>query len=143
MFDWIRRLFGRKPAKQPPALGRPRSKGDTYREIEWKGMIFRSHTEVRIAKTLDHMGIFFIPPTRVRLSASKGERLSRELDFVICHQGKWGVLEVDGPFHSARADAERDKLLRAHGIRNIERFDAGRCYAEPRAVVEEFLRNLR
>jgi very-short-patch-repair endonuclease len=102
-------------------------------------MIFRSQTELRIAKTLDHRGIFFIPPTRVRLSASKDDRQSRELDFVICHEGKWGVLEVDGPFHDAKLDAERDKLLRAHGIRSIQRFPAGRCYQTPHAVIDQFL----
>ena len=116
-----------------------RSEPDTYRSIEWKGMIFRSQTEVRIAKTLDHRGIFFIPPTRVRLSAGKGDRQSRELDFVICHEGKWGVLEVDGPFHDAKLDAERDKLLRAHGIRSIQRFSADRCYQTPHAVIDQFL----
>lgn len=124
-------------AASPP--GKHRKLPENYREIEWKGMIFRSHTEVRIAKTLDHRGIFFIPPTRVRLSSGKNDRQSRELDFVICHEGKWGVLEVDGPFHNAKLDAERDGWLRNHGIRSIQRFDASRCYEKPHAVIDEFL----
>lgn len=122
----------------PPPVTR-RKQPESYREIEWKGMVFRSNTEVRIAKTLDHRGIFFIPPTRVRLSSSKSERQSRELDFVICHEGKWGVLEVDGPFHDAKLDAQRDGWLRNHGIYSIQRFDATRCYEKPHAVVDEFL----
>lgn len=116
-----------------------RDEPDTYRSIEWKNMIFRSQTEVRIAKTLDHRGIFFIPPTRVRMSAGKDGRQSRELDFVICHEGKWGVLEVDGPFHDAKLDAERDQLLKTHGIRSIQRFSADQCYNAPHAVIDQFL----
>jgi hypothetical protein len=111
-----------------------------YRSLEWKGMIFRSKSEVRIAKTLDHRRIFFIPPTRVRVG--KTERQNRELDFVICHKGKWGVLEVDGPYHDAKFDAQRDQVLRAHGIVNIQRFPSERCYQEPHTVIDEFLRKL-
>jgi len=122
---------------------RRRDEPDTYRSIEWKGLIFRSNSEIKIAKTLDHRGIFFIPPTRVRMSAGKDERQSRELDFVICYNGKWGVLEVDGPFHDRKLDAERDKLLRSHGIKNIQRFPSERCYQTPHEVIDEFIRDLR
>ncbi|MEP7292673.1 MAG: DUF559 domain-containing protein, partial [Chloroflexota bacterium] len=69
----------------------------------------------------------------------KAGRTSRELDFVICHEGKWGVLEVDGPFHDRKLDAERDGWLRGHGIRSIQRFPADKCYQTPQAVVDEFL----
>lgn len=131
----------REESTLPPVWRR--DEPDTYRAIEWKGMIFRSQSEIKIAKTLDHRGIFFIPPTRVRLSADKDSRQSRELDFVICHEGKWGVLEVDGPFHVRELDAERDRLLRAHGISNIQRFPAERCYREPQTVIDEFLQRLR
>ena len=106
-------------------------------------MIFRSESEIRIAKTLDHRRIFFIPPTHVRMNAGKNERQRRELDFVICHEGKWGVLEVDGPYHNAQHDAERDRLLSAHGIANIQRFDSKLCYNQPNSVVDEFLNHLK
>src|SRR6266542_2320933 len=82
---------------------------------------------------------FLHPPARVRLNASKDSRMTRELDFVISHEGKWGVLEVDGPFHVPAADAERDALLRAHGITSIQRFPSLRCFQEPGSVVDEFL----
>ena len=118
------------------------SEPENYRSLEWKGLIFRSESEIKIAKTLDHRGIFFIPPVRVRLNASKKSRQSRELDFVICHEGKWGVLEVDGPFHVREADAERDRWLEAHGITNIQRFPSLRCFQDPQAVVDEFLHHL-
>lgn len=135
------------PRPMPTAALAPwpqrRSEPENYRAIEWKGMIFRSESEVKIAKALDHRGIFFIPPARVRLNASKDSRMTRELDFVICYERRWGVLEVDGPFHVAAADAERDQLLRAHGIASIQRFPSLRCFQEPSAVIDEFLRGLR
>ncbi|MEO8392762.1 MAG: DUF559 domain-containing protein [Chloroflexota bacterium] len=136
------------PANPPPMpksspLDQKRSnEPENYRALEWKGLIFRSESEIKIAKTLDHRGIFFIPPVRVRLNAGKNSRQSRELDFVICHEGKWGVLEVDGPFHVHDADAERDGWLAAHGITVIQRFPSLRCFKEPQAVVDEFLHHL-
>jgi len=129
-------------AEHTPFVQKRGREPESYRAIEWKGMIFRSQSEVKIAKTLDHRGIFFIPPTRVRLNADKDSRQSRELDFVICHEGKWGVLEVDGPYHVRELDAERDHLLSEHGISNIQRFPAERCYQQPQAVIDEFLHHL-
>lgn len=119
-----------------------RTEPENYRSLEWKGLIFRSESEIKIAKTLDHRGIFFIPPCRVRLNRGREERMTRELDFVICYGGKWGILEVDGPFHNAKADAERDKLLLSHGIASIQRFPSLRCFQEPQSVIDDFLREL-
>jgi len=119
----------------------PADKRSTYREIRWKGMIFRSHSEVKIAKALDHADLFFVGPGKVRFSAGR-ERQTRELDFLICHQGRWGFLEVDGPFHSAEYDAQRDQWAREHGVRLISRFEARRCYDEPQVVIREFLQML-
>ena len=62
---------------------------------------------------------------------------------MVCHEGKWGVLEVDGePFHPAsRAaqDHERDRVFKAHGIRVVERFDARECFENAKGVVQKFL----
>ncbi|MBI1257056.1 MAG: DUF559 domain-containing protein [Chloroflexi bacterium] len=129
-------------APPPPVASKRSPEPEGYRSIEWKGLIFRSESEIKIAKTLDHRGIFFIPPVRVRLNAGKKSRQSRELDFVICHEGKWGILEVDGPFHVREADAERDQWLAAHGIQNVQRFPSLRCFQEPQGVVDEFLHHL-
>ncbi len=142
-------IYRRGRASRPnprPDLAPPPNRHEnsaTWRSIEWKGLIFRSNSEIKIAKTLDHRGIFFIPATRVRMDAGKGDRQTRELDFVICYEGKWGVLEVDGPYHVAKLDGERDSLLRMHGISNIQRFPSERCYQEPKAVVDEFLSRLK
>lgn len=118
------------------------------RSIPWKGMIFRSNTEVRVARALDEAGLFFLSPSTARVTTMRvanhngnqgNGRETREIDFLIFHDGRWGVLEVDGPYHHAQNDALRDKLLRAHGLTFIARFDAERCYHEPRAVVKDFL----
>lgn len=138
----------KRPTQAPPTTtavhsAQRRNEPADYRALEWKGLIFRSESEIKIAKALDHRGIFFIPPARVRLNAGKPNRpdgrQTRELDFIICHEGKWGVLEVDGPFHVAQADAERDAMLRTHGITSIQRFPSLRCFQQPNAVIDEFL----
>lgn len=117
-----------------PIPGKPNS----YRAIPWKGMVFHSKTELRVAKALDHAGIVFMPPAKLRLTLGK-ERQSREIDFMVFHQGRWGVLEVDGPWHTETNDASRDELLRANGIVCIRRFDSDRAYHETAAIVDEFL----
>ena len=116
--------------------GRP----DTYREIKWKGLTFRSQSELKIAKSLDHAGVMFLSSSKVRLKTEHG-RQSREVDFLVFHNGRWGVLEVDGPHHSADADRWRDNRFGEHGI-PVLRFDANRCYQEPKQVVQEFLSRL-
>ena len=118
--------------------------GKVYRSIFWKGMIFRSKTEVKIAKALDQAGVLFLPPTKSRLNVGK-TRQSREIDFLIFHDGQWGMLEVDGPWHNVAADKARDELLSASGIdrQRIQRFDSDRCYHDPHGVVSEFLARLR
>jgi hypothetical protein len=124
------------------ADGKANASHATYRSIPYKGMIFRSRTEVRIARSLEHAGIVYLPPTKARLNTPKG-RQGREIDFLIFDGGRIGVLEVDGPWHSAASDASRDALMRENGLTHIQRFDSERCYHEPDAVVAEFLTNLR
>lgn len=114
----------------------------TYRSIPYKGMIFRSKTEVRIARALEHAGVVYLPPTKARLNLEKG-RQSREVDFLIFDNGRWGMLEVDGPWHTQANNDARDALMRANGLAHIQRFDSDRCYHQPDAVVSEFLMRLR
>ncbi|MGQ9907217.1 MAG: hypothetical protein ACUVS2_00130 [Candidatus Flexifilum sp.] len=114
---------------------------DTYRSIEWKGMIFRSNTEVRIAKALENANVLYLPPVKARMNQGK-ERTGREIDFLIFHKGRWGILEVDGPYHRPEADAARDELLRDHGISIIQRFDSEACYHDAPGVVRAFLARL-
>jgi hypothetical protein len=110
----------------------------------WEKMRYRSKSEIEIAKALDQVGVLFVPNSLARLNSPEGRR-NLEPDFLICHQGRWGILEVDGPWHTAsrRVDEQqRERLFRFHGIRVIERFDSKKCENQPELVVQEFLRML-
>jgi hypothetical protein len=111
----------------------------------WAGMRFRSESELRIAQALDRAGTLFLPDALARVGPP-GARHNREIDFLVCWQGHWGILEVDGePFHGhdrAAADAERDHLFRQHSIRVVTHYDASRCFATPDAIVADFLATL-
>lgn len=108
----------------------------------WQNLRFRSESEVRIAQALDAFGTLFFPNCMARLGG-KDARRNREADFLVCLDGRWGILEVDGePFHPASRtvdDHERDRLFKTHGIRVVEHFDAGECFENPRGVVQKFL----
>jgi hypothetical protein len=92
--------------------------------VTWKGNIkFRSESERRIAIALDAMGVLFLPNCLTRLSAGDN-RITKESDFLVCREGKWGILEVDGPFHPRAAlDHSRDRLFQAYRVRVIQRYD--------------------
>jgi hypothetical protein len=108
----------------------------------WENLRFRSKTEIKIAEALDRTGVLFVPNSLARLTTPKG-RENKEADFLICYNGKWGVLEVDGPFHTAERrveEQERERIFKKNGIKVVERFDAERCYNNPDEVVQEFFK---
>ena len=108
----------------------------------WENLRFRSKTEIKIAEALDRTGVLFVPNSLARLTTAKG-RENKEADFLICYNGKWGVLEVDGPFHTAERrveEQERERIFKKNGIKVVERFDAERCYNNPDEVVQEFFK---
>jgi uncharacterized protein YjbI with pentapeptide repeats len=108
----------------------------------WERLRFRSKTEIKIAEALDRTGVLFVPNSLARLNTPKG-RENKEPDFLICYNGKWGVLEVDGPFHTAERrveEQERERIFKKNGIKVVERFDAERCYNNPDEVVQEFFK---
>lgn len=111
----------------------------------WMNLNFRSQSEIKIAQALDRASVFFLPNCKGRLGGNQN-RKNREADFLICSEGKWGIIEVDGePFHPpsrTTQDHERDRLFRKHGIRVVEHYDANRCYQNPNEVVSEFLKLL-
>ena len=115
----------------------------SYRKIHtWENLRFRSKTEIKIAEALDRTGVLFVPNSLARLTTPKG-RENKEADFLICYNGKWGVLEVDGPFHTAERrveEQERERIFKKNGIKVVERFDAERCYNNPDEVVQEFFK---
>jgi hypothetical protein len=116
------------------------------RIVKWNNLRFRTAAEVRIAAALETIGVLFLPNCKVRLGLGSN-RQNREADFLICHEGRWGILEVDGePFHPPSCKAqedERDRLFKHHGILVVEHFDATQCFEAPHDVVKRFLAILR
>lgn len=127
---------------EPPRAARLPAQPD-YRGIAWHGFTLRSQAEVKIAKALDQAGVVFLAGAQVRLDAGEAHRQTREVDFLVTVQGRWGVLEVDGPQHerSAESDRERDARLRALGL-VVQRYPADRCTRDPEGVVQEFLEQI-
>jgi uncharacterized protein YjbI with pentapeptide repeats len=106
----------------------------------WENLRFRSKTEIKIAEALDRTGVLFVPNSLARLTTPKG-RANKEADFLICYKGKWGVLKVDEPHHTAERrveEQEEERIFKKNGIKVVERFDAQRCYNHPDEVVQEF-----
>jgi hypothetical protein len=107
----------------------------------WMNLRFRSASEIKVAEALDRANLLFWPNAMARLGAET--RQNREADFLVCAEGRFGILEVDGePFHPpsrTAADHERDRLFKSHGIRVVEHFDANECFNDPDGVVRRFL----
>lgn len=113
-----------------------------YRSIAWHGLTLRSQSEVKIAKALDYEGVLFLADPKIRLN-TESHRQTREVDFLVQYEGKWGILEVDGPHHeqSTESDQWRDARFTEHGLL-VVRFPADQCFRQPDFVVNAFLRKL-
>jgi hypothetical protein len=110
----------------------------TYNEMK-----FASKSEIRIAQELEQVGVLFFPlPMAVRHDTGKFYLDHREVDFLVCVDGIWGVLEVAYHIDRYEKDKEKDAWLKKSGILCIEHFTAESCYNTPKAVVAEFLEHL-
>jgi hypothetical protein len=130
-------IEGKRPLNQcVPIEEKPR--------YPWENLFFRSPVEIVIAKALDKCGVLFLPNCMGRLGRP-GSRENREADFLVCLEGKWGILEINGDaYHTNSAkDHNRGRLFKLHGIRVFEPYEARRCINEPDSVVREFLELIR
>jgi hypothetical protein len=103
-------------------------------------MKFASQSEIRIAQELERRKVLFFPlPLAVRSDTGNMFDDHREVDFLICENGAWGILEV--AYHPDRyeQDKEKDAWFKRSGILCIEHYTAERCYHESDTVVDEFL----
>jgi hypothetical protein len=110
----------------------------TQAPYEYAGLHYRSVTETKIAAALDRAKVLYLPLPVVCYHGKQ-----REPDFLVrSPSGHWGILEVQGePYHpasTAAQDHERARGFRHFGI-PVEFYDAERCYADPDAVVKDFL----
>jgi len=106
----------------------------------WNELRYASASEISIAQELEkRKNLFF--PLAVAVRAETGERWKdhREVDFLICTNGAWGILEV--AYHPDRyeKDSEKDHWFKKSGILCIQHYTAERCYKEPSKVVYDFL----
>jgi hypothetical protein len=136
--DFLAILSGTNITNQAPEI----KQRPTY---TWNNLRFRSQTEIRIAEALERKKVLFLPNCVARLGFR--ERQNREPDFLVCCEGQWGVLQIDGePFHPptrTTEDHERDRIFLAHGVSLVQHFDAGDCWEDAEGVVEKFLYLLR
>ena len=105
----------------------------------WNGSQFRSVAEVKIAEALDRAGVLFFPKATARLTTPNGKH-NQEPHFLICYQGKLGILAVD--VDDAEPEAATDGILQSQGIHIIQHYEVTECAAEPDRVVLEFLQLL-
>jgi uncharacterized protein YjbI with pentapeptide repeats len=106
-------------------------------EIDWNGFCFHCDAQVKIAEILDRTSTLFIPNTQLRLTTPAG-RQNHKAQFLVFHQGKLGILEVDGSQDAAQDEAV-DILAINSGISLVKHYDATRCSEQPDLVVQEFL----
>jgi hypothetical protein len=108
--------------------------------FQYNELKFASQSEIRIAQELEKKGVLFFPlAVAVRSDTGKLFEDHREVDFLICQNGIWGILEVS--YHPDRfeKDSEKDYWFKKSGILCIQHYTAERCFTNSGAVVDEFL----
>lgn len=117
----------------------------TRAPLRWMGNNFRTRGEIDVAQAFEEANVLFFPLPRAAVGVSPDHRTMAEPDFLVCQDGKWGILEIDGSSHTGRHayDQERDRLIGLHGVRVIQHFTEEQSRANPQQVVAEFLDYLR
>ncbi|HWG43785.1 MAG TPA: hypothetical protein VN688_13495 [Gemmataceae bacterium] len=107
----------------------------TYNELK-----YASQSEVKIAIELETRKVLFFPlAVGVRADTGEAWQDHREVDFLICHDGVWGILEIAYHPNRFEQDAEKMAWFKKAGILCIEHRTAEKCYNDPIAVIDEFL----
>jgi hypothetical protein len=60
------------------------------RPSEWRGLRFRSQSELRVARALERAGAAFSPTLAARVGPTADARESREVDFLVMSRGNVG-----------------------------------------------------
>jgi hypothetical protein len=110
----------------------------------WNELRYATAGEIAIAQEFERRKILFFPlPVAVRAETGINWKDHREVDFLICHNGAWGNLEVS--YHPDRyeKDSEKDLWFNKSGITCIKHFTTERAQSEPAKVVDEFLSVLK
>lgn len=119
-------------------------KRNSREPIIYNEMKFGSQSEIRIAQEFENRSTLFFPlPLAVRHETGQFYKDHREVDFLICEGGIWGILEVAHHANRYEQDAEKATWFKKSGILCVEFYTAERCFKDPAAVVDEFLAILR
>ncbi|MEI6441671.1 MAG: hypothetical protein WCO29_00725 [Nostocales cyanobacterium ELA583] len=108
--------------------------------LNYNEMKFASQSEIRIAQELERRGVLFFPlPLAVRNETGQCYKDHREVDFLVCVDGIFGILEVSRHQDRYEMDKEKDGWFKKSGILCIEHYTSEKCYQQPSLVVDEFL----
>lgn len=111
--------------------------------LVYNEMKFASKSEIRIAQELENRKVLFFPlPLAVRCETGEFYKDHREVDFLICIEGTFGILEVARHPDRYEQDKEKDVWFKNSGILCIEHYTAEKCFNHPGIVVDEFLKTL-
>lgn len=103
-------------------------------------MRFGSQSEIRIAQELEARRVLFFPlPLAVRCETGNFYQDHREIDFLVCQDSTWGILEVSYHVDRYEKDKEKDAWFKKSGILCVEHYTAEKCFNFPKQVVDEFL----
>jgi hypothetical protein len=129
--------IGRGAVNQGNVPGVPQAKF-----VSADGLRYRSKTEMVIADELKRRQIIFFPlPVAVI-----GGKAVREPDFVILHEGRFGVLEIHGePWHPASRAAQENAQAYPYRAAGAIHFiaDAKDAYNAPGVVIDKLLALMR
>lgn len=106
----------------------------------WNELRYASKSEIAIAQELEKRKVMFFPLTvAVRADSGILYKDHREVDFLICDHGKWGIIEV--AYHPDRyeVDNEKNSWFMKSGIKLIKNYTSEKCYTKATEVVDEFL----
>lgn len=110
------------------------------RVYPWNDWQFSSESQLKIAEALDRLEVFFFPNPRGRLTTLQG-RKNQEFSFLIFHQGKWGILEIERDISPGDDDNNEqiNPLFPAADICLVRHYQERQCCEKPDTIVAEFL----
>lgn len=111
----------------------------------WEDLHFNSSAETALEQELEKAHVLFIPKANVRLGdAEPNLRETRCADFLVCANGKWGLLGIDTGQETLGAAqfSQRQRQLRGYGIQVIEHYTAENCLKDAPGIIREFLEQL-
>lgn len=136
----VRKLIAQKGVSNQGLVSEKASARRNAEPLIYNELKFASQSEIRIAQEFERRGTLFFPlAVAVRYSTGNYYQDHREIDFLVCQDGVWGVLEVS--YHPDRyeLDSEKTLWLKEAGVLCVEHHSAERCYNHTSEVVDSFL----